>query len=88
MEDSILEKFTRFARISLKFAKSCTNHPKVSHLFQKNKNSRTRRAPFFKETRSRNSRVQNGPVNFLTQLLNNNIKVKQARRPRVLARKI
>ena len=74
--------------ICLKFAKKCTSHPKMKHLFQMKEAphvcpnpvpeghmcSRTRGGNIFFEPQSTNNRGYNNPINFLIRLLNNDIK--------------
>ena len=56
--------------ISIKFAKKCSKHPKLEHLFKRNENSRTRRAQQFTEPRTFSARGDRNPVKYLIQLLN------------------
>ena len=58
--EKTLEK--RRENISLKFAKSCVNHPKMSHRFEKRENVRTRSGATFVESLHINSRGYNGPI--------------------------
>ena len=61
----------RRADIALKFAKTCVSHPKMSHLFQKSKNERTRSGETcFFETQFNSARGFNGPISYLIRLLN------------------
>ena len=60
--------------ITFKFAKNCLNHPKMNHLFQRRKNVKTRSGNRFIESRFKSSRGYNGPIQFMTRLLNQNYK--------------
>ena len=63
---------TRRKAISLKFAKKNFNHPKMKHLFPISKNKSTRRGPIFIKKLFKKTRAQNGPINYLIRLLNEN----------------
>ena len=65
----------RRKKISLKFAKNSVKHPKMKHLFQKQKKTKTRNGDKsgdkFIEPRYKTDRANNGPVNYFIRLLNN-----------------
>ena len=54
---------------SLKFAKSCQQHPKMKHLF-KRATFKTRKGPRFIEPTYKKARGYKGPIPFMTRLLN------------------
>ena len=69
LEETTLEE--RRDKISLKFAKKSIQHPKMSYLFIKKKNSKTRKGKkHFIEPRTFSNRASNGPVPYLIRLLN------------------
>ena len=69
LNENTLEE--RRESISLKFAKKSTQHPKMSHLFNKKKHSKTRKGKKnFIEPRTFSNRAFNGPVPYLIRLLN------------------
>ena len=62
----------RRRKISLTFAKKNVNHPKMKHLFPSKKSKATRSGYIFTERQFPTTRCQKGPINYLTQLLNEN----------------
>ena len=58
--------------LSLKFAKKCTTHDKMKHLFKRMNNSQTRSDTEFIEPMTNSARGFNGPINYLIRLLNDN----------------
>ena len=65
----------RRENISLKFAKKSSTHPKMSHLFNRKTNSKTRKGKNqFIEPRTFSNRAFNGPVPYLIRLLDNQVK--------------
>ena len=65
----------RREKISLRFAKKSVKHPKMSHLFNKKKNSKTRKGDkYFIEPRTFSNRASNGPVPYFIRLLNSQVK--------------
>ena len=73
LDEATLEE--RRETISLRFAKKSTQHPKMSHLFNKKKNSKTRKGKkLFIEPRTFSSRAFNGPVPYMIRLLNSQVK--------------
>ena len=61
--------------ITLKFAKKCLKHPQMKHLFlKKGIGNKIRRGDMFVEPRFVTVRKYKSPVQFMTRLLNNNLK--------------
>ena len=58
--------------ISLKFAKKCTSHDKMKHLFKRMNNSQTRSETKFIEPMTNSARGFKGPINYLIRLINDN----------------
>jgi len=58
---------------TFKFAKGCLHHPKMSHLFQR-RATKTRNGLPFMEPLYKKARGYNGPIPFMTRLLNNKLK--------------
>ena len=71
LDQELLED--RRISISLKFAKKCTKHPKIKHLFKRRNNKRAKNKynTEFEEPRVNSARGEKGPVSFLIRLLNN-----------------
>ena len=73
LEQELLED--RRLSLSFKFAKKCTKHPKMKHLFKKRNNKRAKNKynTEYEEPRVNSARGEKGPISFLTRLLNNNV---------------
>ena len=56
--------------LTLKFAKGCIKHPKMTHLFKRRAAFKTRKGTKFIERHYKNNRGYNGPIQFMTRLLN------------------
>ena len=62
--------------ISLKFAKKCVKHPRMKHLFKTKNKVSPRGGNIYLETKLKDNRGYNEPINYFTRLLNNQTSTK------------